>query len=63
MATEIARFVNVEEGTAGVVVENERGFCVTLWDTDANLPIDYAMTCLTKDLAIAKAKQIANIQD
>lgn len=60
---QIATFNNGEYGVASLVTKISKGYAVTLWDTDAEMPVDGAKIFPFSMLpqAINFAKQIANV--
>jgi len=60
---QIATFINAELGVAALVTKVTKGFAVTLWDTDAQLPVGgtriYGSAMLNP--AIEYAKKLVNI--
>jgi hypothetical protein len=60
---QIATFINADLGIAALVTKVTKGFAVTLWDTDAQLPVGGARIYGSAMLApaINYAKELANI--
>jgi hypothetical protein len=60
---QIATFINADLGIAALVTKTTKGFAVTLWDTDAQLPVGGARIYGNAMLvpAINYAKEIANV--
>jgi hypothetical protein len=60
---QIATFINADLGIAALVTRVTKGFAVTLWDTDAQLPVGgsriYGSAMLAP--AINYAKELANV--
>jgi hypothetical protein len=60
---QIATFINADLGIAALVTKVAKGFAVTLWDTDAQLPVGnvriYGSAMLVP--AINYAKELANV--
>ena len=60
---QIATFINADLGIAALVTRVTKGFAVTLWDTDAQLPVGgsriYGSAMLVP--AINYAKELANV--
>ena len=60
---QIATFVNADLGIAALVTKTSTGYAVTLWDTDAELPVGGIRTCGSAMLpyALDYAKKLANV--
>jgi len=60
---QIATFINVELGVAALVTKTSTGYAVTLWDTDAELPVGSIRTYGSAMLAAAinYAKDISGV--
>jgi hypothetical protein len=60
---QIATFVNAEYGIAALVTKISTGYAVTLWDTDAELPVGSIRTYGSAMLssAINYAQKLANV--
>jgi hypothetical protein len=60
---QIATFINADLGIAALVTRVTKGFAVTLWDTDAQLPVGGARIYGSAMLvpAINYAKELANV--
>ena len=55
----LERFDNPEAGICGIVSKVQRGFSAVLLDTDCGEFLPYAYIYPSRDLAVAKAKQLA----
>lgn len=62
-ANQIATFVNAELGIAALVTKVTKGYAVTLWDTDAQMPVGDVRTYGSAMLvpAINYAQKLANV--
>ena len=60
---QIATFVNAEYGIAALVTKISTGYAVTLWDTDAEMPVGGVRTYGSALLApaINYAQKLANV--
>lgn len=60
---QIATFINAELGVAALVTKVTKGYAVTLWDTDAELPVGVVRTYGSAMLvpAINYAKEISGV--
>lgn len=60
---QIATFVNADLGIAALVTKISTGYAVTLWDTDAELPVGGVRTYGSAMLspAINYAQKLANV--
>jgi len=60
---QIATFVNADLGIAALVTKISTGYAVTLWDTDAELPVGGIRTYGSAMLSVAVnyAQKLANI--
>lgn len=60
---QIATFVNAELGIAALVTKISTGYAVTLWDTDAEMPVGNVRTYGSAMLApaINYAQKLANV--
>lgn len=60
---QIATFINAELGVAALVTKVTKGYAVTLWDTDAELPVGVVRTygSAMLVLAINYAKKISGV--
>lgn len=60
---QIATFINAELGIAALVTKVTNGYAVTLWDTDAQQPVDGARIYGSAMLAAAinYARKLANV--
>ena len=60
---QIATFINVELGVAALVTKVTKGYAVTLWDTDAEQPVNGARIYGDRMLvaAINYAKDISKV--
>jgi hypothetical protein len=60
---QIATFVNADLGVAALVTKISTGYAVTLWDTDAELPVGGVRTYGSAMLspAINYAQKLANV--
>lgn len=60
---QIATFINAELGVAALVTKVTKGYAVTLWDTDAELPVGVVRTygSAMLVLAINYAKEISGV--
>jgi hypothetical protein len=60
---QIATFVNADLGVAALVTKISTGYAVTLWDTDAGMPVGGARTYGSAMLApaINYAQKLANV--
>ena len=58
MAEIIKIYKNEEDGIESHVAKIDRGFSVTLWDTDCNMAVPLALIYNNVNDAIKKAKEI-----
>ena len=60
---QIATFINAELGVAALVTKVTKGYAVTLWDTDAELPVGVVRTYGSAMLPVAinYAKEISGV--